>query len=125
MLDLNVTDMRPFIGALDYALSREFYVALGWQVEYDDGNIALLANGAHRFYLQHYYAKEWVENTMLHMTVADARACHEQVKALLESGGFGTARVAAPKVEPYGALVTHVWDPAGVLLHLAQWLPKT
>ena len=23
--------------------------------------------------------------------------------------------------EPYGALVTYVWDPSGVLLHLAQW----
>jgi hypothetical protein len=29
--------------------------------------------------------------------------------------------VAAPKQEPYGACVTYVWDPSGVLLHLAQW----
>lgn len=123
MTDLKVTDVRPFIGAKDYAVSKAFYVALGWTVEYEDSSLALLANGTHRFYLQNAYAKEWVENTMLHVTVSDARACHEQVSALLEAGRFPGARVARPKEEPYGALVTYVWDPAGVLLHLAQWLP--
>jgi hypothetical protein len=29
--------------------------------------------------------------------------------------------VAPPKHEDYGARVTYVWDPAGVLLHLAEW----
>lgn len=123
MTDLQVSDVRPFIGSSDYAVSKAFYVALGWTVQYEDDSLALLANGAHRFYLQNAYAKEWVENTMLHVTVADARACHAQVSALIETGRFPGARVARPKAEPYGALVTYVWDPAGVLLHLAQWLP--
>ena len=29
--------------------------------------------------------------------------------------------VDGPKQEPYGALVTYVWDPSGILLHLAEW----
>ena len=121
-VELRVRDVRPFVGSADFAVSKAFYVALGWQVEYDDGSLALLANGAHRFYLQDAYAKEWVDNTMLHVTVADAAAAYGQVRALLDSGDFGGARVAPPKREAYGALVTHVRDPAGVLLHLAQWL---
>ena len=121
-IDLRVGDVRPFVGAADFALSKAFYEALGWQVEYEDASLALLANGGHRFYLQNAYAKEWVDNTMLHVTVADATAAHAQVRALLDTGGFGGARVAPPKREPYGALVTYVWDPAGVLLHLAQWI---
>jgi catechol 2,3-dioxygenase-like lactoylglutathione lyase family enzyme len=123
-LDLRVSDVRPFIGAADFAVSKAFYQALGWHVEYEDANLALLANGGHRFYLQNAYAKEWVENTMLHVTVADAAAVCEQVRALIGTGGFGGARVAPPKLEDYGALVTYVWDPAGVLLHLAQWLDR-
>jgi hypothetical protein len=37
-----------------------------------------------------------------------------------EEGGFGDVRIRAPQREAYGALVTHVIDPAGVLLHFAQ-----
>ena len=65
--------------------------------------------------------KEWAENCMLHHSVEDAQACYEQVRAPIESKDFSCARAAAPKQEPYGALVTYVWDPSGVLLHLAQW----
>ena len=122
-LDLRVSDVRPFVGAADFSLSKAFYVALGWQVEYEDDGLALLANAGHRFYLQDHFAREWVENTMLHVTVADAAAAHARVSVLLDTGRFPGARVAAPRREAYGALVTFVWDPAGVLLHLAQWLP--
>lgn len=121
MTDLKITDVRPFIGAKDFEVSKAFYQALGWTIEYLDDQLALMANGDHRFYLQRYYQKDWAENSMLHITVADAQACHDQISEALASGRFPGARVAPPKQESYGALVTYVWDPAGVLLHLAQW----
>ena len=80
--------------------------------------------GSQHFYLQRYYVKEWAENSMLHVTVADAQSCFEQISQLLSFGRFPTARVSSPKEEPYGAIVTYVWDPTGVLLHLAQWTTK-
>ena len=41
-------------------------------------------------------------------------------------GSFGgPPRVNPPKEEDYGALVTYIWDPAGVLLHMAQPLGRT
>ncbi len=58
---------------------------------------------------------------MLHVTVADAQACYDQVASLVESNTFPDVRVRAPKQESYGALVTYVTDPSGVLLHFAQW----
>lgn len=73
------------------------------------------------FKLQRYYVKEWAENSMLHITVADAESCFEQITTLISSGRFPGARVSKPKQEQYGALVTYAWDPSGVLLHLAQW----
>ncbi len=121
MIDLHLTDVRPFIGSRDFEVSKAFYEALGWTTEYLDDQLALMANGGHRFYLQRYYQKDWLENTMLHLTVADAAACHAQIAAVLVNGAYGDARVAPPKQEDYGALVTYVWDPSGVLLHLAQW----
>ena len=122
MVSLKVSDVRPFVPAKDFAVSRDFYASLGWVIEWSDDSLALLANANQRFYLQRYYVKEWAENSMLHITVEDAQSSYVQVKELLDSGRFPGARVSAPRQEPYGALVTHVWDPAGVLLHLAQWI---
>lgn len=121
MIDLQTRDIRSFIPAQDFELSKDFYVALGFELAYSDANLALLSSGGHSFYLQNYWIKDWADNSMLHLTVADARACHAQVAALLATGRFPGARVAPPKQEPYGALVTYVWDPTGVLLHLAEW----
>jgi len=121
MLDLKISDLKPFVPARDFELSKAFYEALGWAVRWSDDTLALMEQGDRRFYLQRYYVKEWAENSMLHLTVEDAAACHRQIGELLRSGRFPGVRVAPPKQEPYGALVTYVWDPAGVLLHLAQW----
>ena len=58
---------------------------------------------------------------MLHIIVNNAQAWYEKVQSVLEQGEFGTAKVAPPKKQQdYGAIVTFVWDPTGVLLHLAQ-----
>lgn len=121
MVNLGVRDVRPFLPSQDFAVSKDFYAALGWTVAWSDDQLALMRLVDHHFYLQAYYAKEWAENTMLHITVEDARSCHAQVRRLLDSGRFPGARIAEPRQETYGALVTYVWDPVGVLLHLAQW----
>lgn len=121
MPNLTVHHIKTFIGTRDFALARSFYEGLGCVVNYDDGSLAELLIGDSRFYLQNYYQKEWVENTMLFLSVADANAWFEHVTALLATGKFGAARVDKPKLEDYGALVTYVWDPGGVLLHFAEW----
>lgn len=120
MANLNTSDIKPFIGSKNYNESRDFYVALGWKVNFDAGDIAELELGGCRFYLQKYYQQQWCENSMLHITVEDAQAWYEHVSAVLQTKPYGAARVAPPAKQDYGALVTHVWDPAGVLLHFAQ-----
>lgn len=121
MIDLHASDLRTFVPARDFELSKAFYTALGCELEWADEGLALFRLGSSRFYLQPYYVKDWAENSMLHISVHDAAQCHAGIATLLQGDRFAPARVAAPKREPYGALVTYVWDPSGVLLHLAQW----
>ena len=121
MSDLTVTDVRTFVPATDFQLSLRFYRALGWAVTWSDDSIAVLEAGPSRFYLQNYSVKEWVENCMLHISVTDAVSWKNHIDALVAGGEFPGIRVNEPKDEAYGALVTHVWDPSGVLLHFAQW----
>ena len=124
-MSLLVSDIKPFIGSKDFELSRDFYVALGWQVKFESPELAELQLGDHRFYLQAYYQKDWCNNTMLHLTVDDAQSWYERASSALSSRDFGPARVRKPTPQDYGALVTFVWDPAGVLLHFAQPLDSS
>jgi predicted enzyme related to lactoylglutathione lyase len=122
MPDLKATDLRPFIPARDFALSKKFYAGLGWETKDVGAGLALiqLAEQQH-FYIQDYYQKDVAENCMLHVTVADAQAWYQHVSSMLGGNLFPGARVQPPKPQPYGAIVTFVHDPNGVLLHLCQW----
>lgn len=119
---LAVEDVRVFVPARDFAVSRDFYEALGWNTAWTDGDgLAIMELGGHRFMLQDHYVRDWAENFMITIVVADAAAWFEHVSAVLATGRFDGARVAAPKDEDWGATVTYVWDPCGVLLHFTQW----
>ena len=119
---LAVRDVRHFVPAKDLALSTAFYVALGWAATPIDDSLVLLELAGHRFVLQDHYVTAWAENSMLTVEVDDAAAWHEHVRRVLADGSFVGARVAAPRREDWGAIVTYVWDPAGVLLHVAQFV---
>jgi hypothetical protein len=123
MPNLSVSDIRPFIPAQSFTQSKEFYSCIGWAVKDVAPKLALVESQGVHFYIQDHYVKEFAENTMLHITVEDAQAWYRHVATVLEDRTFPAARVRSPKLQPYGALVTFVHDPAGVLLHLCQWNP--
>ena len=122
MPDLGVTDVRVFVPAREFAVSRAFYRALGWAELWTDGSLALLELADRRIMLQDHFVRDWAENFMITVEVASADAWHHHVVAVLAGGSYGDARVAEPKHEPWGARVTYVWDPCGVLLHFVEWL---
>ncbi|HEX2576571.1 MAG TPA: hypothetical protein VHK88_09505 [Aquihabitans sp.] len=117
-----IEDLRTFVPARDLATSQAFYEALGWTTIWTDGGgLALLELGGFRFMLQDHYVQAWAENSMLTIVVPDARWWFERAMQVLADGDFGPARVAEPRVEDWGATVTYVWDPSGVLLHVTQF----
>ena len=120
MLNLGASDIKAFIGSRAFDVSLDFYLAKGFKLNFNAGNIAELELGNCRFYLQDYYQRQWCENTMLHITVEDAEAWYWNAQKVLDSRSYGAARVKAPEIQDYGVFVTHVWDPVGVLLHFTQ-----
>jgi len=119
---LPVEDVRPFVPAEDFAVSRRFYEALGWSMVWtDDEGLAMMELGGHRFMLQDHYVRDWAENFMITVVVDDAAVWYRHVISVLTDGDYGGARVAEPRREEWGATVTYVWDPCGVLLHFTQW----
>ena len=93
---------------------------MGWQVRFREENLALVEFGPSHFFLQKYYQEDRANNTMVHLTVDDAALWYDTAMRVKSEGGFETVRVHPPRREDYDALVTHVIDPAGVLLHFAE-----
>ena len=57
---------------------------------------------------------------MMHLTVEDVVGWHTHVSEILKGRNYRSAKCQAPQREDYGALVAYIWDPSGVLWHLAE-----
>jgi hypothetical protein len=112
---MTILDCRVYVPAKDFAQSQRFYRALGFTLTPGWGGTVDCELGEMRFRLQDYYVADWANNLMFSIGVDDARAWYEHVAALVASGELAGARVKPPE-EVDGVLVTHVWDPSGVLL---------
>ncbi len=115
----DIYSLKTFVGAKNFDLSRRFYSALGWTVADVIDGLAEARLSHFRFYLQRYYHQDWCHNTMMFMDVRDAAAWRQRIDAVITSDEFDEARATGPKDEGY-AMVTHMWDPSGVLWHIAQ-----
>lgn len=114
--------MRPFLPARDFALSQDFYRALGFEVTLVAPKIATVAarDGRTGFLLQDFYRKELAENLMMQIIVPRVDAWWAQIGSLSLPNRFGVAEPRPPRAEPWGMRVLYLWDPSGVLWHIAS-----
>jgi len=111
-----ITSIRPFIGAKDYAVSRAFYRELGFTENVIDGKLSVFHKDKISFYLQDYYHKDWIENTMLFLEVTDVQEQYQFLKDAKLDEKYPGVRLMAIKKETWGEECFLI-DPAGVLLH--------
>jgi len=121
MANLAVMKVRPFLpGGKDYALSKRFYEALGFTIEFDAGEVAGLASDGGGFLLQNYYHEGWAGNFMMQMVVEDLDAWWAKIVALDLPANFGVPAPRAPEMQPWGLKVAYVIGPCGELWHIVQ-----
>jgi catechol 2,3-dioxygenase-like lactoylglutathione lyase family enzyme len=111
--------VRPFLPAKDFDQSKAFYEALGFE-KLLDSDVAIFALGKSEFILQRYYQKEWAENSMMQLMVDDLDAWWAHIEALDLPGTFGVTAPKPPAMQPWGLRVAFVFDPCGVLWHVAE-----
>jgi catechol 2,3-dioxygenase-like lactoylglutathione lyase family enzyme len=116
---LRIRDLKAYVPAKDFELSKRFYTALGFRMSEGWGGTADFELNGNRFRLQNYYVKDWADNFMLVMGVDDVEAWHQHVRAIADSGEFGNVRIKPPEAVE-DSLVLHVVDPSGVLLIFVQ-----
>lgn len=119
MVPTGTERMRPFVPAKDFALSKRFYEALGFE-KVLDGEVAIFNAGSGGFILQDFYQKNWAENSMIQLMVDDLDAWWAHIERLDLPATFGVQAPRAPAVQPWGLRTAYVFDPSGVLWHVAE-----
>jgi catechol 2,3-dioxygenase-like lactoylglutathione lyase family enzyme len=72
--NLNAAELKPFVPAKDYELSKRFYQDLGFELKSDTNGITYFQHDTTTFFLQKFYVKELAENPMIHLLVEDVDA---------------------------------------------------
>jgi hypothetical protein len=74
--------IRPFIGAKNFEISRSFYRDLGFEETVLESNFSVFKTGEIAFYLQDYYDKNWIENTMIFLEVDNVEYYYSKLLTL-------------------------------------------
>jgi uncharacterized glyoxalase superfamily protein PhnB len=114
------SDLKVFVPAKDFALSKRFYAALGFHANWEEGDLAEFELWGVRFLLQNLYHPIWAGHFMMHVRVDDAAAWARHAQSVIASGDYPGTKVEGPRDESWGFRVTYVWDPSRVLLHFAE-----
>ena len=118
LLAKSVETIRAFVPAQDFALSKRFYADLGFELGFENDQLAVFSLGETSFYLQNHTWDGASENFVMLLRVNDLELWWTKVEPLAAQYGV---RVRPPKDEPWGAREIHLLDPTGVLWHIARF----
>ncbi|MBN8604239.1 MAG: VOC family protein [Planctomycetes bacterium] len=110
---------RPFLPTLDFEKSKQFYLALGFELTLDS-EVAIFKAGSGGFLLQRHYHKDWAGNFMMQLMVDDLDHWWSHIQSLDLAKRFGVPAPKPPAVQPWGLRIAYVVDPCGVLWHIAE-----
>ena len=115
--------IRPFIGAKDFQLSKDFYSDLGFQEVVLTPTMSLFKTGQQGFYLQDAYVKDWIDNSMVFLEVDNVSQFWEELLALDLTAKYPTVRLTPIKVNHWGK-ECFLHDPSGILWHFGEFFSK-
>ena len=120
-MDYNPKSIRTFIGAKNYDESRTFYCDLGFEeVVIADDMVLFKVTSELGFYLQKYYVKDWVNNSMVFLEVDNVDKCWADLNNRGLHHKYKDVRLTAIKTFEWGR-ECFMHDPSGVLWHFCEF----
>jgi hypothetical protein len=119
-MKISAKSIRPFIGAKNFELSRSFYQTLGFEEEILSANLSVFKTGEFAFYLQDACVKDWIDNSMVFMEVADVVQFWDDLQALDLPAKFENVRQIPVRKFDWGS-ECYLHDPAGILWHFGEF----
>lgn len=119
-------EIKAFVPARDFELSKRFYADLGFTVAWSSDDLACLHHGNCSFLLQKFYNREHASNFMMHMLVADVDRWWQHVQSTELVRRYGV-QTSPPEDRPWAMRDFVITDPTGVLWRIGQNIgePKT
>ncbi|MFK2904473.1 VOC family protein [Dyella ginsengisoli] len=116
---LATIEIKAFVPARDYALSRRFYADIGFEEKSEGDGVAYFAAGECSFLLQDFYRPGHADNFVMHLLVADVDAWHQHLRneRIVERYDI---RLDEPEDRPWRMRDFCMTDPSGVLWRIAQ-----
>jgi catechol 2,3-dioxygenase-like lactoylglutathione lyase family enzyme len=119
MSNLRTIELKAFVPAKDYELSKRFYRDLGFTLASDGDGVAYFHHENVSFLLQNFYVKEFAENLMLHLLVEDVDAWRAKVEESGIAARYGV-EVSEVRLQPWRMRDFTLHDPSGVLWRIGQ-----
>lgn len=112
--------IRTFIGAKDFKVSREFYSELGFEEILISDDMSLFKVDSLGFYLQDYFVKDWVNNSMIFLEVDNVERYWQGLQNLGLHNKYQNVRITPIKKYDWGQ-ECFLHDPSGVLWHFGEF----
>lgn len=119
-MNQKVLSIRPFIGAKDFDISRNFYRDLGFEESVLFHNMSYFKTQGFGFYLQDAYVKDWIDNTMIFMEVGDLSQYWQELVSLGLTDKYKNVRLVPIRNEDWGR-ECFLHDPSGILWHFGEF----
>jgi catechol 2,3-dioxygenase-like lactoylglutathione lyase family enzyme len=123
MGDMSVIEIKAFVPARDFALSKRFYEDLGFTIKWSSDDLAYVQHGNASFLLQNFYVPEHAGNFMMHVLVEDVDAWWRQVQTRGLESKY-QVKAEPPADRPWGLRDFIIVDPTGVLWCIGQNMPE-
>ncbi len=111
-MNQKIISVRAFIGATNFEISRSFYRDLGFEEHIISPDMSYFQKQGFGFYLQDYYVKDWVNNTMLFMEIENVDEFWNELVALNLTEKYKGVRLTPMRYEDWGK-ECFMHDPQG------------
>ncbi len=112
--------IRAFIGSKNYNISRNFYLDLGFEEIITSEKMSYFHLGEFGFYLQDYYVKDWIDNSMVFFEVENLEKLLEGIINLNLTVKYKNVRLSEITHNEWGKEF-FLHDPSGILWHFGNF----
>jgi hypothetical protein len=116
---LNTIELKAFVPAKDFELSKQFYQDVGFVLASNTDGIAYFHHENVSFLLQNFYVKELAENLMMHLLVESVDSWWTAIRDAKIAKKYGV-KVTLVEQRPWRMRDFVLIDPSGVLWRIAE-----
>jgi len=113
------SELKTFVPSRDFEQSKQFYLDLGFEMDWEGEKTVQFSVGDDKFLLQDYYVKEFAENFMMFLFVDDVDEWWDYIQKTGIKEKYQIL-LKPPHNYPWGMREIHLVDPTGVFWHFGK-----